>query len=75
MLQVNLIIIRPTAQAIVSLTFGYYILKPVFPGCEPPETSVTLLAALCISKFIHDIIHITDALIYNFNFVNINQWV
>lgn len=47
-LQVNLIIIRPTAQAIVSLTFGYYILKPIFPDCEPPETSVTLLAAICI---------------------------
>ena len=48
--QVNLIVIRPTAQAIVSLTFGYYIIKPFFPDCEPPSTAVTLMAAMCIGE-------------------------
>ncbi|GFO43343.1 Y+l amino acid transporter 2 [Plakobranchus ocellatus] len=48
-LWVNLIVIRPTAQAIVSLTFAYYTLQPVFPDCQPPKVAVCLLAALCIS--------------------------
>ncbi|KAK3799129.1 hypothetical protein RRG08_051404 [Elysia crispata] len=48
-LWVNLIVIRPTAQAVVALTFAYYTLQPVFPNCEPPGVAVSLLAALCIS--------------------------
>lgn len=48
-LWVNLIIIRPTAQAIVALTFAFYILQPLFPSCAPPDAAVRLLAALCIS--------------------------
>ncbi|KAK7481688.1 hypothetical protein BaRGS_00027061 [Batillaria attramentaria] len=49
-LWVNLIIIRPTAQAIVALTFAYYTLQPIFPTCAPPDVAVRLLAALCISE-------------------------
>ncbi|XP_005096785.1 Y+L amino acid transporter 2 [Aplysia californica] len=48
-LWVNLIVIRPTAQAIVALTFAYYTLQPIFPDCDPPHIAVRLLAALCIS--------------------------
>ncbi|KAL8589332.1 hypothetical protein ACOMHN_052335 [Nucella lapillus] len=48
-LWVNLIIIRPTAQAIVALTFAYYSLQPFFPSCDAPDMAVRLLAALCIS--------------------------
>lgn len=48
-LWVNLIIIRPTAQAVVALTFAYYVLQPAFNTCDPPKIAVKLLAALCIS--------------------------
>lgn len=48
--QVNLIIIRPTAQSIVSFTFAEYALKPFFSECEAPAEAVRLLAALCICK-------------------------
>jgi len=47
-LWVNLIIIRPTAQAIVSMTFATYALQPFFPTCENPDAAVRLLAAICI---------------------------
>ena len=47
----NLVIIRPTAQAIVALTFANYALQPIFPTCESPDALVKLLAALCISKY------------------------
>ncbi|KAK3578466.1 hypothetical protein CHS0354_038556 [Potamilus streckersoni] len=49
-LWVNLIIIRPTAQAIVALTFANYALQPIFSTCDPPDTATRLLAALCISS-------------------------
>ena len=48
--QVNLIVIRPTAQALVAWTFANYAIKPFFPNCESPELAIRLLAALCISK-------------------------
>lgn len=48
-LWVNLIIIRPTAQAIVALTFATYALQPFFPSCETPEIATRLLAAICIT--------------------------
>ena len=49
--QVNLIIIRPTAQALVSWTFANYALQPLFPSCAPPEVAIRFLAALCISEY------------------------
>jgi len=51
-MQVNLIIIRPTAQAVVALTFAYYVLQPMFDTCDPPLMALKLLAAICISKYI-----------------------
>ena len=48
--QVNLIVIRPTAQAIMALAFGYYIVQPLYPDCNPPPGVVKILAATCISK-------------------------
>ncbi|XP_022125455.1 large neutral amino acids transporter small subunit 2 [Pieris rapae] len=45
---IALLIIRPTTQAIVALTFGNYVVKPFYPECEPPENAVKLLAAVCL---------------------------
>ncbi|CAH2238846.1 jg6832 [Pararge aegeria aegeria] len=45
---IALLIIRPTTQAIVALTFGQYVVKPFFPDCNPPEDAVKLLAAVCL---------------------------
>jgi len=42
------IIVRPCSQAIVALTFSIYATKPFFPECDPPDSSVRLLAAVCI---------------------------
>ena len=47
-LWVECILIRPCAQAIVALTFAVYATKPFFPECEPPDSAVRLLAAVCI---------------------------
>lgn len=51
LLWVTVVVIRPTAQAVVALTFGNYLLQPFFPDCEPPLQAAKLLAAICISKY------------------------
>ncbi|XP_019636842.1 PREDICTED: large neutral amino acids transporter small subunit 1-like [Branchiostoma belcheri] len=48
-LWIALLIIRPTSQAIVALTFAEYICQPFFPGCSPPEAAVRMLAAVCLT--------------------------
>jgi L-type amino acid transporter 5 len=50
-LWVNLIVLRPTTQAIVALTFAQYAVKPFFLDCSPPENAVRLLAAVCLCKY------------------------
>ncbi|XP_063239864.1 Y+L amino acid transporter 2 [Bacillus rossius redtenbacheri] len=47
-LWVALVIIRPTTQAIVALTFAYYAAKPFFRECDPPADAIRLLAAACL---------------------------
>ncbi|KAF8787700.1 large neutral amino acids transporter small subunit 2-like [Argiope bruennichi] len=47
-LWVGLLIIRPATQAVLALTFGYYMLDPFFPNCHPPDESLRLLAAVCL---------------------------
>ena len=34
----------------MALTFSVYILKPIFPECDPPTESTRMLAAACICK-------------------------
>ncbi|GBM59533.1 Large neutral amino acids transporter small subunit 2 [Araneus ventricosus] len=47
-LWVGLLVIRPATQAVLALTFGYYMLDPFFPNCHPPDESLRLLAAVCL---------------------------
>ncbi|KAG8182750.1 hypothetical protein JTE90_023390 [Oedothorax gibbosus] len=47
-LWVGLLIIRPATQAVLALTFGYYMLDPFYGTCEPPNEALRLLAAVCL---------------------------
>jgi len=47
-LWIECLIVRPCSGAIQALTFSLYILKPLFPECDPPDEASRLLAALCI---------------------------
>ena len=49
-LWVECIIVRPCSQAVVALTFAYYVIEPLFPECEQPDIAVRFLAALSISE-------------------------
>uniref|UniRef100_A0A0K8WI26 Putative L-type amino acid transporter 1-like protein MLAS n=1 Tax=Bactrocera latifrons TaxID=174628 RepID=A0A0K8WI26_BACLA len=49
-LWIALLIIRPTTQTIVALTFAQYAAKPFFEDCSPPESAVKILAAICLCK-------------------------
>ncbi|VDO97394.1 unnamed protein product [Heligmosomoides polygyrus] len=50
-----LIIINPTSNAIIALTFANYALKPFFPTCEVPALAVDLLAACTIGMLLQQI--------------------
>lgn len=43
-------IVLPTGNAVISMTFAYYVIQPVFPDCDSPETAVMLLAAVAIGE-------------------------
>ncbi|PSN48047.1 Y+L amino acid transporter 2 [Blattella germanica] len=47
-LWVSLVVLRPTTQAIVALTFAQYAAKPFFLDCATPDNAVRLLAAVCL---------------------------
>ena len=41
-------IVLPTGNAVIALTFAYYCIQPFFPHCESPESAVIILAALAL---------------------------
>lgn len=49
-LWINFVIICPVNVAASSLVFATYILRPLYQDCDPPITSMRLLAATIISK-------------------------
>lgn len=52
---INFIIICPVCVAASCLIFATYILRPFFLDCDPPITSIRLIAALVIGKNTHTI--------------------
>ena len=46
----QVMIIFPTSNAAIGITFALYVLQPMFPDCKSPENAVRLLAAAAIGK-------------------------
>ncbi|RXG70761.1 Y+L amino acid transporter 2 [Armadillidium vulgare] len=64
-LWVALVIIMPTGNTVVALTFANYILQPLFPGCDqPPDAAVRLIAAIviCLLTWVQDVFTVTKIL-------------
>ena len=44
-------IVLPTGNAVIALTFATYSIKPFFPDCDSPEYAVIILAAVALGEY------------------------
>ncbi|KAL4657198.1 large neutral amino acids transporter small subunit 2 [Arapaima gigas] len=47
-LWIAVLVIYPTNQAVIALTFSNYVLQPLFPTCTAPDSGLRLLAGVCL---------------------------
>ncbi|GBN81047.1 Putative L-type amino acid transporter 1-like protein MLAS [Araneus ventricosus] len=52
-LWVYMVIIGPVGNAIASLTFANYVLQPIFPTCTIPPSTIRIIAALILCKYLY----------------------
>ncbi|XP_026518421.1 large neutral amino acids transporter small subunit 2-like, partial [Terrapene carolina triunguis] len=50
-LWIAVLVIYPTNQAVIALTFANYVLHPLFPTCLAPEGGLRLLAGVCLREY------------------------
>ena len=53
---VGLFIIRPVMFSVICLAFGTYVVKPFYPGCDPPPFVVKMFTIVAMCKFITGVI-------------------
>nr|XP_032659242.1 large neutral amino acids transporter small subunit 2 [Chelonoidis abingdonii] len=49
-LWIAVLVIYPTNQAVIALTFANYVLHPLFPTCLAPEGGLRVLAGVCLRE-------------------------
>ena len=47
----SVLITSPASRSVMAITFAQYIVKPVFPDCEPPQDVLKVVASVLLGKF------------------------
>ena len=46
----TVLIIQPSSRSIMAITFAQYVVKPVYPDCDPPPDVLKLVACVVLGK-------------------------